>query len=81
MNFTLSHLDPVEMNEPEEMKPMVHKRRSHACTIFNSALHGGRPIMIVAGSNSGSGEKTSEIWDFTKADTSWQESNVIFFLF
>ena len=29
---------------------MLYAREYHACSIFLSELHGGRPIMIVAGS-------------------------------
>ena len=57
---------------------MLYSRDYHACTLFKSALHDERPIIIVAGSNDGSGEKTAEVWDFTQEGTSWQESNLIF---
>ena len=60
---------------------MVHSRIYHACTTFSSALHDGRPIIIVAGSWYGSGSKTAEILDFTKEGTSWQKSNLILILY
>ena len=63
---------------PMEMEPMVHARQQHACTIFNSPAHNGRPVAIVAGSTAGSGGKTAEILDFTQQGSSWQESKLIF---
>ena len=59
---------------------MVHSRWNHACTTFSSALHDGRPIIIVAGSGSKSASKSAEILDFTKEGTSWQKSNLILIL-
>ena len=35
-------------NDPIEVA-MVHARGYHACTIFKSMLHDGRPVAIVAG--------------------------------
>ena len=68
-------------NKPLEGEPMVHARNMHACSTFSSALHDGRPIIIVAGSWTGSGPKTAEILDFTKEGTSWQKSNLILILY
>ena len=34
---------------PVEMESMIYSRDWHACSIFKSELHEGRPIMIVAG--------------------------------
>ena len=76
LKYTSNNNDPADLNAPEETK-MLHKRRSHACTIFNSELHEGRPVVIVAGAWSGSGSKTAEILDYTNEGT-WQESNLIF---
>ena len=64
--------DPVE-------SAMVHSRSDHACTIFTSELHGGRPVAIVAGGFDGSGVDTAEIWDYTKEGTSWVSSKFIFY--
>ena len=58
-------------------KSMLDVREEHACTIFNSALHDGRPLAIVAGGYDGSFLNEAEIWDFTKEGTSWQQSNII----
>ena len=61
-----------------ELESMIHERDHHACTIFKSALHDERPIIIVAGSWSGSGStNTAEVLDFSQEGTSWQESNLI----
>ena len=66
-------------NEPEKMKSMIYERSTHACTIFNSILHDGRPILLAAGGwVGGSGGNTAEMFDFTKEGSSWQESNLIF---
>ena len=67
-----------DLDNPVTLKSMIYSRDSFACTIFQSILHGGRPIMIVAGSYEGSGRKTAEVFDFTKEGTSWQRSNFIF---
>ena len=64
---------------PIQIASMVHARGQHACTIFNSPAHNGRPVVIVAG---GRGNLfawgTSEILDFTQEGSSWQESKLIF---
>ena len=67
-------------NAPMEVEKLRYARHSHACTVFNSALHGGRPLAIVAGGYSSHGGKKAEIWDFTKDSTSWQQSNIIFLI-
>ena len=67
-------------NEPLEMYSMLHERGYHACTIFKSGLHDGRPVIIAVGSFAGSGSKTAEVLDFTKEGATWQESNDIFTL-
>ena len=61
-----------------EVASMKHARYYHACTIFKSPLHDGRPVAIVAG---GYGSpKTAEILDFTQDGSTWQESKLIFAL-
>ena len=70
-------------NPPSEMPSMVYGRYGAACAVFNSSLHGGRPVLIVVGSGEikGSGwsaSKTAEILDYTVSGASWQESNFIF---
>ena len=62
---------------PMEME-MVHARYQHACTIFNSPAHNGRPVAIVAGGRPLSATKTAEILDFTQEGSTWQESKLIF---
>jgi len=56
---------------PIQVASMVHARRDHACTIFNSPAHNGRPVAIVAGG--GRSSNTAEILDFTQEGSSWQE--------
>ena len=76
---TVLKFDSNNLNkDPMQVESMLNGRYSHACTIFNSALHDGRPLAIVAGgSPSGYVSKKAEIWDFTKEGTSWQQSNII----
>ena len=76
--------DSNNLNNPHyEMPSMVYERSGAACTVYNSSLHGGRPVLIVVGSSviSSSGysvSKTAEILDYTVEGASWQESNFIF---
>ena len=71
-------------NPPYEMPLMVYERKCAACTVYNSLLHGGRPVLIVVGSDSiaypgwTSISRKAEILDYTVAGASWQESNFIF---
>ena len=44
-----------------------------ACTVFESQAHEGRPVIIVAGSQIGTG-KTTEILDYTIENAVWEES-------
>ena len=75
--------DSNNLNNPHhEMPSMVYERLGTVCTVFNSSLHGGRPVLIVVGSSYHSSgysvSKTAEILDYTVAGASWQESNFIF---
>ena len=76
---TVLKFDSNDLNKaPVQVESMLDGRENHACTIFNSALHDGRPIAIVAGGvPSASVGRKAEIWDFTKEGTSWQQSNII----
>ena len=62
---------------------MLYGRNNHACAIFNSPIHEGRPVVIVAGGQSLSWEEnvTTEIWDYTKEGTTWEESKEILHFF
>ena len=61
---------------PVNMPSMVHERGFHACTIFESPLHNGRPVAIAAG---GWKSKTAEVLDYTVTGTSWEISKLIIF--
>ena len=75
---TVLKFDSDDLNKaPVQVESMLNERSSHACTIFNSALHDGRPLAIVAGGYDATPLNKAEIWDFTKEDTSWQQSNII----
>ena len=88
MTGTVLKFNSKNLNDdPEEMESMLNARSNHACAIFESTLHEGRPVIIVAGgdaSYSTSGKEgldSAEVWDFTMEDSSWQESNLIFVLY
>ena len=49
---------------------MIHPRSHHGCGVFNSKEHGGRPVIVTAGSRTGSGSSTSEFWDFSHPGSS-----------
>ena len=55
-------------------------RNLHACGIFVSNEHGGRPLLVVAGSGNfgpdGSrSSRTTEYWDFSIPGTKWELSS------
>ena len=50
---------------------MNHERYAFACVTFHSPSHEGRPVIVVAGSNTGNG-KTAEIWDYSIEDSRWE---------
>ena len=80
---TVLKFNSIELNNnPVEMESMLYSRQTHACTIFKSALHDNRPIIIVAGSydyfDRSKSSNIAEVLDFTQEGTSWQESNLIF---
>ena len=58
--------------------PSINNGRiRHACSIFQSSQHGGRPVLVVAGGDSwGTGDvKISEFWDFTVPSSKWEQSS------
>ena len=77
MTATVLKFDSNDLNKaPVQVESMLNERYRHACTIFNSALHDGRPLAIVAGGSGAS--KKAEIWDFTKEGTTWHQGIIIF---
>ena len=59
-----------------EMTPgpkMNTEKYAFACTVFESQAHQGRSVIIVAGSQIGTG-KTTEILDYTIETAVWEES-------
>ena len=61
---------------------MKTSRRFHGCRIFRSKKHNGRRVLVTAGSfTSGTGTRTCEFYDYTKAKSQWQlcsKSNSVF---
>ena len=59
-----------------EMTPgpkMSNERYAFACTVFDSQAHEGRSVIIVTGSQTGTG-KTTEILDYAVENAKWKES-------
>jgi len=63
-----NHADFTLTNGPR----MKYDRYEHACGMFHSDKHEGRPILVVAGAWSGDGKDKSEYWDFTVPGSQWQ---------
>ena len=55
---------------------LSYDRRHSACTIFNSALHDGRPVVLAAAGP----DNSAEVFDYTKANQ-WQTSIVHYIIF
>ncbi len=62
-------MDPVN-NTFSTGPSMSYERRDAACTLFNSPLHNGRPVVLAAG---GGLQATAEVYDYTYANQ-WQTS-------
>ena len=83
VNSTLHHTASVLVYDVDDLygdpieTTMVNARGYHACTIFQSVLHQGRPVAIVAGGLPESVYTKAEIWDYTQEGTSWVESKII----
>ena len=52
---------------------MNTEKYAFACTVFESQAHEGRSVILVAGSQIGTG-KTTEILDYTIENSVWEES-------
>ena len=53
---------------PPKGPTLKHKRYYHACSIFSSQLHNGRPVVLAAG---GAYEATTELLDYTQENAKW----------
>ena len=68
-------------NPPIEVESLIHDRRQHACTIFYSPVHDGRPVVIVAGGLGLTNQPEfvsdkAEIWDYTIDGSKWEKSKI-----
>ena len=64
-------IDPANTNNSYTDVPSTNYiRKRAACALFNSPLHDGRPVVLVAGGDS---TTTAEVYDYTVADQ-WQTS-------
>ena len=50
---------------------LIYPRSNHACGIIHSKAHSGRPLLVITG-GIGTNPKTTEIWDFTLANSTWK---------
>ena len=55
------------------MPSMFEERYSHACSIFSSPAHNGRPVAIAA-AGFGYGSMTAEVLDYTIIGKPWEFS-------
>ena len=65
----------------KRMSTMKKTRVAHGCSIFSSDQHGGRPVLVAAGAETGQGQNNCEFLDFTQPSSEWQlcsKSNVHF---
>ena len=62
-------MDPAD-NSFTTGPSLSHFREVAACSLFNSPLHNGRPVVLAAG---GDGQATAEVYDYTYANQ-WQTS-------
>ena len=62
--------DP-KTNVFSEGPTLLEKRRNAACTLFQSAKHDGRPVVLAAGGYDG---RTAEILDYSKENATWERS-------
>ena len=60
---------------------MHHKRIDQGCAVFNSPMHGGRPVVVVGGiakPDKGKGSQVNsnslEAWDFTQPGATFETS-------
>jgi hypothetical protein len=60
-------MDPAD-NSFTTGPSMSYEREQAACTLFNSPLHNGRPVVLAAGGNY---QATAEVYDYTYANQ-WQ---------
>ena len=57
---------------------MINAHTSHGCAVFNSNLHDGREVLLVAG---GLYQDTTEVWDYQTPGSSWTSSKWEFCVF
>ena len=75
-------------NDPIEVESLIDPRKQHACSIFYSLVHDGRPVAIVAGGLGGDStpvppeylSDNAEIWDYTIEGSTWKSSKLICYL-
>ena len=67
--------DPDQGFSDESGPTLLFDRLHAACVVFNSPLHGNRPVVIVAG---GVSQVTAEILDYTVSGSSWEQSKTHF---
>merc|ERR1712087_631519 len=75
MVMILGGYDRVRIYNPEDRSfsggPSLNSERiGFGCTLFNSALHGNRPVVLAVGGNT---LNTAEVLDYTNGVNTWEE--------
>ena len=70
--------DPATETFNTSMPSMRFDRYSFGCTVFNSAMHDNREVVLAVG---GDGESSAEVLDHTQPNAQWTASNYSFLLF
>ena len=78
--YPLSNSKNVLVFDPDDNSfitgpSLLYERYHHACALFLSEKHGGRPVVLSAGGNE---QTTSEILDYTVSNAKWEQSKLIF---
>ena len=62
--------DP-QKNTFKQSSKLNYRRFLHACAVFHSPKHGGRPIVMAAG---GVADQSAEVLDYTRDSAKWEDS-------
>jgi hypothetical protein len=77
-NKSVIRFDPATETFNTSMPSMRFDRYSFGCTVFNSAMHDNREVVLAVG---GDGESSAEVLDHTQPNAQWTASNYSFLLF
>ena len=57
---------------------LLYGRYYHACTLFSSAKHGDRPVVLIVGGLPN--QRIAQILDYTASNARWEQSKLFFSL-